>query len=161
MPPQAEPGPDPGTTFARLGLPDVRTVYQPVFDLRDGHVVGYEALVRGGPGSDLESPAQLFAAARTADLVAEFDAALREAAVRGFDLNGSGPFALFLNAAAETLGDAAEIGSPDPPDRRDRDHRAGAGRQPGRAAARAHALPHAGLGRRASTTSAPTRARWR
>ena len=28
--------------------------------------------------------------------------------MRGFELNGSGPFALFLNAAAETLGDAAE-----------------------------------------------------
>jgi EAL domain-containing protein (putative c-di-GMP-specific phosphodiesterase class I) len=70
-------------------------------------VVGYEALVRGNPGND-RSPAELFAAARAEDLVAEFDAALREAAVRGFQLNGSGPFALFLNAAAETLGDAAE-----------------------------------------------------
>jgi len=99
---------DPGTTFARLGLSDVRTVYQPVFDLRDGSVVGYEALVRSQFGTDLESPEQLFEAARTADLVAEFDAALREAAVRGFDINGSSPFALFLNAAAETLGDAAE-----------------------------------------------------
>jgi EAL domain-containing protein (putative c-di-GMP-specific phosphodiesterase class I) len=95
---------DPGTTFARLGLYDVRTVYQPVFDLRDGNVVGYEALVRGESGSDLESPHQLFEAARTADLVAEFDAACRAAAVRGFHVNGSGPFALFLNAAAETLG---------------------------------------------------------
>lgn len=99
---------DPGTTFARLGLADVRTVYQPVFDLRDGNVVGYEALVRGESGSELESPQQLFEAARTADLVAEFDAACREAAVRGFHVNGSGPFALFLNAEAETLGDAAE-----------------------------------------------------
>ena len=96
-PPEAQ---DPGTTFARLGLSDVRTVYQPVFDLRDGSVVGYEALVRGESGTDLESPAQLFEAARTADLVAEFDAACREAAVRGFHVNGSGPFALFLNAAA-------------------------------------------------------------
>ena len=108
MRPQEAPGSDPGTTFARLGLSDVRTFYQPIFDLRDGSVVGYEALVRGETGSDLESPEQLFAAAHTADLVAEFDAALREAAVRGFNLNGSGPFALFLNAAAETLGDAAE-----------------------------------------------------
>jgi EAL domain-containing protein (putative c-di-GMP-specific phosphodiesterase class I) len=91
-----------------LGLSDVRLVYQPVVDLRDGHVVGYEALVRGGPDSELRSPAELFAHARAADVVAEFDAALREAAVRGFQLNGSGPFALFLNAAAETLGDAAE-----------------------------------------------------
>ena len=97
-----------GRTLQGLGLSDVRTVYQPVVDLRDGHVVGYEALVRGGPDNDLNSPAELFEHARAADMVAEFDAALREAAVRGFQLNGSGPFALFLNAAAETLGDAAE-----------------------------------------------------
>ena len=97
-----------GRTLQGLGLSDVRTVYQPVVDLRDGHVVGYEALVRGGPDSELRSPAELFAHARAADMVAEFDAALREAAVQGFQLNGSGPFALFLNAAAETLGDAAE-----------------------------------------------------
>ena len=97
-----------GRTLQGLGLSDVRTVYQPVVDLRDGHVVGYEALVRGGPDNELRSPAELFAHARAADVVAEFDAALREAAVRGFELNGSGPFALFLNAAAETLGDAAE-----------------------------------------------------
>jgi EAL domain-containing protein (putative c-di-GMP-specific phosphodiesterase class I) len=97
-----------GRTLQGLGLSDVRTVYQPVVDLRDGHVVGYEALVRGGPENELHSPAELFEHARAADMVAEFDAALREAAVRGFQLNGSGPFALFLNAAAETLGDAAE-----------------------------------------------------
>jgi len=103
-----QPNPQAGTTLARLGLSDLRPVYQPVVDLRDGHVVGYEALVRGGPDTQLESPAELFAAARTEDLVAEFDAACREAAVRGFELNGSGPFALFLNADAESLGEAVE-----------------------------------------------------
>src|SRR4051794_14841086 len=106
----ADPQPDSahGRTLEKLGLADVRTVYQPVIDLRDGSVVGYEALVRGGPDAALSSPAQLFAHARAEALVAEFDAALREAALRGFQLNGAGPFALFLNAAAETLGDAAE-----------------------------------------------------
>jgi EAL domain-containing protein (putative c-di-GMP-specific phosphodiesterase class I) len=94
--------------LARLGLSELRPVYQPVVDLRDGRVVGYEALVRGGPETSLESPAELFAAARTEDVVAEFDAACREAAVRGFELDGAGPFALFLNAA-ETLGEAEHI----------------------------------------------------
>ena len=99
-------------TLARLGLSDLRPVYQPVVDLRDGRVVGYEALIRGDPGSPLSSPAELFAAARAADVVAEFDAACRAAAVRGFELDGAGPFALFLNAAADTLGDAAEVVAP-------------------------------------------------
>ena len=101
-----------GATLARLGLADLRPVYQPVVDLRDERVVGYEALVRGVPGSPLESPAELFARARTENVVAEFDAACRAAAVRGFELEGSGPFALFLNAAADTLGDAAEVVAP-------------------------------------------------
>ena len=149
------------TTLARLGLSDLRPVYQPVVDLRDGRVVGYEALVRGGPDFGAATPAELFAAARAEDVVAEFDAACRAAAVRGFELDGAGPFALFLNAAADTLGDAAEQSPRDPPDDRDRDHRAGARLAPRRAAARAHPVPHPGLGRRARRTSAPTRARWR
>jgi len=105
--------PDAGATLARLGLLDLRPVYQPVVDLRDGHVVGYEALARGRADLELESPAQLFAVARAEDVVAEFDAACRDAAVRGFDVDGqASEFALFLNADAEGLGDAAAAAPP-------------------------------------------------
>ena len=60
--------PEHGRTLQGLGLSDVRTVYQPVVDLRDGHVVGYEALVRGGPDNALRSPAELFEHARAQDM---------------------------------------------------------------------------------------------
>jgi EAL domain-containing protein (putative c-di-GMP-specific phosphodiesterase class I) len=33
--------PEAGSTLARFGLSDLRPVYQPVVDLRDGRVVGY------------------------------------------------------------------------------------------------------------------------
>ena len=67
-------------TLARLGLSDLHPVYQPVVDVRDGRVVGYEALIRGDPASELASPAELFAAAHAAGVVAEFDAAFLAAA---------------------------------------------------------------------------------
>jgi EAL domain-containing protein (putative c-di-GMP-specific phosphodiesterase class I) len=103
-------------TLARLGLLDLRPVYQPVVDLRDGNIVGYEALARGRADLGLESPAQLFAAARAADVVGEFDQACREAALRGFSVDGDeeSSFALFINADADALGE----GVPDLPQSR-------------------------------------------
>ena len=111
------------------------TVYQPVFDLRDGSVVGYEALVRGETGSDLESPDPALRSRPPARPIwSQSSTPRREAAVRGFNLNGSGPFALFLNAEAKrSATPPSQIR--DPPDRGDRDHRAGADRQPRLAAA--------------------------
>lgn len=47
----------------------IRTLLQPIVHLKNGQVVGYEALSRGPKGSDLEAPTQLFVLARTADLV--------------------------------------------------------------------------------------------
>jgi len=43
---------------------NVRTVFQPIVDLKTGEIYGYEALSRGPEGSILESPLNLFAAAQ-------------------------------------------------------------------------------------------------
>ena len=47
-----------------LETEDIETVFQPIVSLKDGSIIGYEALSRGPAGSELISPAELF---RTAD----------------------------------------------------------------------------------------------
>src|SRR5215467_10478046 len=47
---------------------NLRTVYQPILELRSGRVFGYEALSRGPEASAIESPMQLFGLARRCDL---------------------------------------------------------------------------------------------
>ena len=60
----------------------LRTVFQPIVDLGSGATMGLECLTRGPEGSELESPAALFAAAGAAGLVTELDWACRVAAIR-------------------------------------------------------------------------------
>ena len=91
----------------------------------------------------------MFALARTEDVVAEFDAACRAAAVRGFDHEAASPFTLFLNAAADTLGDAAEIVAPARHTIVIEITEGALVVAAGRAAARADPVPQPGLGRRA------------
>jgi EAL domain-containing protein (putative c-di-GMP-specific phosphodiesterase class I) len=80
---------------------DVQAAFQPIVDLRDGSVIGFEALARPRDGS---SPEQLFALARRQGRLAEVDRACRQAALRDAAAAGLGaPFALFLNADAGAL----------------------------------------------------------
>jgi EAL domain-containing protein (putative c-di-GMP-specific phosphodiesterase class I) len=80
----------------------VRVVYQPVFDLADGSILGHEALIRGPVGTELEQPDALFAAARECDMRLELEnlcletvfANLPRAAQQGL---------LFVNASARLV----------------------------------------------------------
>ncbi len=95
-----------GGALGGFDVTDIEPVYQPIFDLRDGSVVGYEALARGRGGNGLASPEALFAAARAQGRVAELDRACREAALAGAVAAGLGaPFCLFVNADAGALED--------------------------------------------------------
>ena len=63
----------PATVAAVLEGRRLRSVLQPVVDLRTGGVVAHEALLRGPAGSVLEAPLALIAAARAAGRSAELD----------------------------------------------------------------------------------------
>ncbi len=87
----------------------IRAAFQPIVDLRDRSVVGYEALARPTDGS---SPPALFAAAGAEGRLADGDrvcggAALQQAHAASL----AAPFALFLNADAGAL----ELDIPDLP----------------------------------------------
>jgi EAL domain-containing protein (putative c-di-GMP-specific phosphodiesterase class I) len=98
--------PEAGALRYEFNAAGIEAVYQPIFDLRDGSVVGYEALARGRGGNADASPEDLFAAARAHGRVAELDRACREAAVEGALAGGLGaPFCLFVNADASALED--------------------------------------------------------
>lgn len=85
----------------------VRSVFQPIVDLEDGEVVGFEALSRGPAGTDLESPAALFGAARTSGLLAELDEACRLEAFRSASALGlASPLTVFVNVEPEVLDEA-------------------------------------------------------
>lgn len=81
-------GPPTAGLLAEIGIAEVverrllRTVFQPIVDLRSNEVVGYEALVRGPEGSELENPGALFKAAREAGLYVELDWACLAVALR-------------------------------------------------------------------------------
>jgi EAL domain-containing protein (putative c-di-GMP-specific phosphodiesterase class I) len=84
---------------------DLRPVFQPIVDMRDRSVVGYEALIRSGEeDGPLHGACELLAAARREDRMVALDLAARDAAVRAAEEAGlDAPFSLFLNADLATL----------------------------------------------------------
>ena len=62
---------------------NLKPVYQPIVDLRDGTIVGFEGLIRPGASSPFANPGQLFAAAATAGRTSELDLACFEVVAAG------------------------------------------------------------------------------
>jgi EAL domain-containing protein (putative c-di-GMP-specific phosphodiesterase class I) len=82
----------------------VRSVYEPIVDVKSRTVYGYEALARGPEGSELHSPAALFASAEEEDLLFQLDCLCRRSA-----LDGARDFPrdskLFVNVRPTTIHD--------------------------------------------------------
>ncbi len=84
----------------RQGL--LQCVFQPIYSLCEQHILGYEALTRGPAESLLNTPLQLFAAAREMGQLCELDRFCRQLACSRFQqlqLQGL----LFLNVSPESL----------------------------------------------------------
>ncbi|WP_171058148.1 diguanylate cyclase domain-containing protein [Modestobacter altitudinis] len=79
----------------------IRTLYQPIVDLRDGTLVAVEALSRGEPGPR-ESAQSLFASARATGALVELDEACLRAALVGAG-ESTGAVTLFVNMEAVTV----------------------------------------------------------
>ena len=84
---------------------DLRPAFQPIVDLRDGSVVGYEALMRSGASDGvLHMAGPMLAAARREDTVAALDHAARDVAIATAERAGlAAPFCLFVNTDAASL----------------------------------------------------------
>ena len=100
-----ELGPERTEDLERVMHGGIEPVFQPIVDLDRRAVVGYEALARGPRGSGLESPGQLFGAARRTGCLERMDWACRWAAVNEARRAGfAAPLALFVNAEPEAMG---------------------------------------------------------
>ncbi|MFV2064529.1 MAG: EAL domain-containing protein [Chloroflexota bacterium] len=62
---------------------NLKPVYQPIVDLRDGSVLGFEGLIRPGASTPFSNPGQLFAAAAAAGRTVELDLACFEVVAAG------------------------------------------------------------------------------
>jgi EAL domain-containing protein (putative c-di-GMP-specific phosphodiesterase class I) len=90
--------------LALLFSEEVRVVFEPIVRLESRQVLGYEALVRGLPGGELPSPAQLFAAAAECDASFELDCLCRRTALRAAERLPKGA-KLFLNCLPSAIHD--------------------------------------------------------
>lgn len=71
-------------------------LFQPLVSLSDGHILGYEALIRGPSDSALHSPLLLFKTAQTFDLLEPLELLCRQLSIQAFADSGA-PGQLFLN----------------------------------------------------------------
>ncbi len=91
-----------GDTLHRiLGDDSLVPRFQPIVDLCNGAIIGHEGLIRGPHGSPLESPLELFTAARAVNRFAEVEIAAARTIVAHYARECDGR--LFLNFSPETM----------------------------------------------------------
>ncbi|WP_024302285.1 GGDEF domain-containing protein [Pseudogulbenkiania sp. MAI-1] len=77
-------------------------VFQPIVDMEEGSILGYEGLIRGPSNSPLHSPVSLFAAAEQCRSLVALDRACRRVTAEAF-VEHQLPGCLFLNISPQAL----------------------------------------------------------
>ena len=85
------------------------TAFQPIMEIEGRTLVGHEGLSRGPRGSELQSPAALFAAAARHGVVEELERACRRQGFVDWLVYGA-PGRLFLNTIPSTVRDTSFLG---------------------------------------------------
>ena len=88
---------------------DFTPVFQPVFNLFDGSMIGMEALSRGPKGSDLESGESLFSLAERTELLGPLERVCRELTLEAASVSGDGG-KLFMNLSPAAASDPEFLG---------------------------------------------------
>ena len=87
---------------ALLSAKRLRAVFQPIVGVTSGEVLGYEALIRGPAGHELEMPDELFAVAREGDVLLELESLCVETVFSSLP-RAARKKRLFVNASARLL----------------------------------------------------------
>lgn len=82
----------------------IKTMFQPIVSLKDGEILGFEALSRGPRGSSLENPSVLFDTARVYGKLWELEFLCRIKALENASKVGT-PFNIFLNVDPHIIHD--------------------------------------------------------
>ncbi len=83
---------------------EIRSVFQPIISLRDGGVLGYEALSRGPKGTEMESPEMLFAVAEETKNLWDLERLCRAKALCAMQMSKTNA-TLFLNVNPNIMED--------------------------------------------------------
>ncbi|QTA92509.1 response regulator [Desulfonema magnum] len=95
--------------FEILENPGLKSVYQPIVNLRNGKILGWEAFVRGPEKGHFYQPATLFNYAAEIGKIYLLDKKCREHAIKNFGSSASDHI-LFMNIRTESLNDPDFIG---------------------------------------------------
>ncbi|HEX9304451.1 MAG TPA: EAL domain-containing protein [Thermoanaerobaculia bacterium] len=88
---------------------DMYAIFQPVFDLVTGEMIGMEALSRGPKGSEFESGETLFSLAARTELLGPLERVCREISIEAAS-HGDGGRKLFLNLSPAAASDPEFLG---------------------------------------------------